>query len=70
VFPFPKMQKCNGKISVQGDVTFSGKLLSLALFRLPSNSKFFYSLFITSVFGRMNGALNVGKKKTNYIVWL
>jgi hypothetical protein len=34
-----------------------------------SNSKFFHSLSITSIFGRMYGALNVGKKITNYTVW-
>jgi len=33
-----------------------------ALFRLPQNSKFFHSLSITSIFRRMHGALNVGKK--------
>ena len=38
-----------------------------ALFRLPQNSKFFYSLFITSIFSRMYGVLNIGKKITNYI---
>ena len=33
-----------------------------ALFRLPQNFKFFHSLFITSIFGRIYEALNVGKK--------
>ena len=33
-----------------------------ALFRYPQNSKFFHSLSITSIFGRMHEALNVGKK--------
>ena len=37
-------------------------LISQALFRLPQNSKFFRSLSVTSIFGRMHGALNVGKK--------
>ena len=35
---------------------------SRALFRLTQNSKFFHSLSITSIFGHMYGALNVGKK--------
>ena len=33
-----------------------------ALFRLPQNSKFFHSLSITLIFGRIHGALNVDKK--------
>ena len=37
-----------------------------ALIRLPQNFKFFHSLFITSIFKRMYGALNVAKKVTNY----
>jgi hypothetical protein len=32
-----------------------------ALFRLLLNSKFFHSLFVTSIFGRIHGALNVDK---------
>ena len=36
--------------------------LARASFRSPLNSKFFHSLFITSIFGRMHGALNVDKK--------
>ena len=35
---------------------------SWALFRSPSNSKFFHSLFVTSIFSRLHGVLNVGKK--------
>ena len=34
-----------------------------ALFRSPPNSKFFHSLSITSIFSRLHGVLNVGKKK-------
>jgi hypothetical protein len=34
----------------------------MALFRLPQNSKLFYSFSITSIFRHMHGALNVGKK--------
>ena len=30
----------------------------------------FFTFSITSIFGRMYGALNVGKKLTNYTVWL
>jgi len=37
-------------------------------FRLPQNYKFFRSLSITLIFRRMYGALNVGKKITNYTV--
>ena len=37
-------------------------IVAEALFRLPQSSKFFHSLSITSIFGRMHGALNVGKK--------
>ena len=33
-----------------------------ALFRSPPNSKFFHFLSITSIFSRLHGALNVGKK--------
>ena len=33
-----------------------------ALFRLSQNFKFFHSLSMTSIFGRMYGALNIGKK--------
>jgi hypothetical protein len=39
-----------------------------ALFTLPQSSKFFHSLSITSVFNRLHGVLNVGKKITNYTV--
>jgi hypothetical protein len=39
-----------------------------ALFSLPQSSKFFHSLSITSIFNRLNGVLNVGKKITNYTV--
>jgi hypothetical protein len=39
-----------------------------ALFSLPQSSKFFYSLSITSIFNRLHGVLNVGKKITNYTV--
>jgi hypothetical protein len=39
-----------------------------ALFSYPQNSKFFHSLSITSIFSRLHGVLNVGKKITNYIV--
>ena len=38
------------------------RLRSIRAFRLPPNSKFFHSFFVTSIFGRMHGALNVGKK--------
>ena len=41
-----------------------------ALFRLSQNFKFFRSLSITLIFKRIYGALNVGKKITNYIGWL
>jgi len=41
-----------------------------ALFRWPQNSKFFHSLSITLIFGHMHRALNIGKKITNYTVWL
>ena len=41
---------------------------SRALFRYPQNSKFFHSLSITSIFSRLHGALNVGKKITNCTV--
>ena len=34
-----------------------------ALFRLPQNFKFFHSLYYITIFGRMYGALNIGKKK-------
>ena len=44
-------------------VRISAKMApSWALFSLHPNSKFFHSLFITSIFGYMHGALNVGKK--------
>jgi hypothetical protein len=39
-----------------------------ALFSLPQSSKFFHSLSITSIFNRLHGVLNVGKKITNYTV--
>ena len=39
-----------------------------ALFRFHQNSKFFHSLSITSIFSRLYGVLNVGKKITNYTV--
>jgi hypothetical protein len=32
------------------------------MFRSPQNSKFFHSLSITSIFSRLYGVLNVGKK--------
>jgi hypothetical protein len=32
------------------------------MFRSPQNSKFFHSLSITSIFSRLHGVLNVGKK--------
>jgi hypothetical protein len=38
------------------------------LFRCHPNSKFFYSLFITLIFNRLYGVLNVGKKIINYTV--
>jgi hypothetical protein len=34
-----------------------------ASFSLPQSSKFFHSLSITSIFNRLHGVLNVGKKK-------
>jgi hypothetical protein len=34
-----------------------------ALFRCHPNSKFFHSLSITSIFSRLHGVLNVGKKQ-------
>jgi hypothetical protein len=34
-------------------------------FQIPS----FFTLSITLIFGRMHGALNVGKKITNCTVW-
>ena len=43
--------------------SYPGFIPAWALFRLSQNFKFFYSLSITSIFGRMHGALNVGKKK-------
>jgi len=43
---------------------------SWAWFRLPQSSKFFHSFFITSIFGRMHGVLNIDKKVTNCTVWL
>jgi hypothetical protein len=36
--------------------------LTGALFSLPQSSKFFHSLSITSIFNRLHGVLNVGKK--------
>jgi hypothetical protein len=33
------------------------------------NSKFFYSLSITSISERIHGTLNVGKKIINYTIW-
>jgi hypothetical protein len=39
-----------------------------ALFSLPQSSKFFHSLSITSIFNRLYGVLNIGKKITNYTV--
>jgi hypothetical protein len=39
-----------------------------ALFSSPQNSKFFHSLFITSIFSYLHRVLNVGKKITNYTV--
>jgi hypothetical protein len=41
---------------------------SRALLRCHPNSKFFYSFFITSIFSRLHGVLNVGKKINNYTV--
>jgi hypothetical protein len=38
------------------------------MFRSPQNSKFFHSLSITSIFSRLHGVLNVGKKISNYTV--
>jgi hypothetical protein len=35
---------------------------------LPQSSKFFHSLSITSIFDRLHGVLNVGKKIINYTV--
>jgi hypothetical protein len=40
--------------------------LGLSLCR--PNSKFFHSLYITSIFSRLHGVLNVDKKITNYTV--
>jgi hypothetical protein len=37
-------------------------MLFNALFSLPQSSKFFHSLSITSIFNRLHGVLNVGKK--------
>jgi hypothetical protein len=39
-----------------------------ALFSLPQSFKFFHSFSITSIFNRLHGVLNVGKKITNYTV--
>ena len=41
---------------------------TLALFRCHPNSKFFHSLFVTSIFSCLYGVLNVGKKITNCTV--
>jgi hypothetical protein len=41
-------------------------IFSYALFSLPQS--FFHSLSITSIFNRLHGILNVGKKITNYTV--
>jgi hypothetical protein len=35
-----------------------------AWFSLPQSSKFFHSLSITSIFNRLHGVLNVGKKNS------
>ena len=43
-------------------------MVSRTLFRSSPNSKFFHSFFITSIFSRLHGALNVGKKITNCTV--
>jgi hypothetical protein len=40
------------------------------LFTSLPNSKFLHSLSITLIFRHMHGAFNVGKKITNYTVWL
>jgi hypothetical protein len=40
---------------------------SQALFRLSQKLQFFF-LFVTSIFGRMHGAVNVDKKITNYTI--
>jgi hypothetical protein len=37
------------------------QLKAKALFSFLPNSKFFHSLSVTSIFGRMHGALNIGK---------
>ena len=47
---------------------FHARSSTKALFRLLPNSKFFHSLSITSIFSRLHGALNVGKKITNCTV--
>jgi hypothetical protein len=46
--------------------TASLVMVTCALFSLPQSSKFFHSLSITSIFNRLHGVLNVGKKITNY----
>ena len=38
--------------------------------RLHQSSKFFHSLSITLIFGRMYGALNIDKKSNYCTVWL
>ena len=45
-----------------------GHTWNQALFRCHPNFKFFHSLSITSIFSRLHGVLNVGKKITNYTV--
>ena len=49
-------------------IGFNPLFISRALFRSHQSSKFFHSLSITSIFSRLHGVLNVGKKKTNYTV--
>jgi hypothetical protein len=55
-----------GVTSVLGFINFRCQLW--ALFRCHPNSKFFHSLSITSIFSRLHGVLNVGKKITNYTI--
>ena len=55
-----------GQLSVKLDVYSLGVLIleivTRALFSSLQNSKFFHSLSITSIFSRLHGVLNVGKK--------
>jgi hypothetical protein len=59
---------CVGGCAKRGMKGKQNEIVTNALFSLRQSSKFFHSLSITSIFNRLHGVLNVGKKITNYTV--